>query len=100
VDDAVACARTECVDSIFMMIFHFFPFLDHRGSRASDSGFRLTIEPNKRSLPIMRPKSRLKVMAVTARLTLLGVVVGCREVAHESSSSKNENHTEEHFVCH
>jgi hypothetical protein len=26
--------------------------------------------------------------------------MGRREVAHESSSSKNENYTEEHFVRH
>src|SRR6266849_4743455 len=37
-------------------------------------------------------------MAVTAKRICLAVFMGCREVAHESSSSKNENYTEEHFV--
>jgi hypothetical protein len=37
-------------------------------------------------------------MAVTARPPSLAVLMGRKEVAHASSSSKNENYTEEHFV--
>jgi nucleotide-binding universal stress UspA family protein len=37
-------------------------------------------------------------MAVTARRPSFAIFMGCKEVAHESSSSRNENYTEEHFV--
>src|SRR5713226_2788791 len=39
-----------------------------------------------------------KVTAVTARRACHAVFIRGREVAHESRPSKNENHTEKHFV--